>query len=595
MVMKSNDLTQANQFVGMGAWNLFFHLVFGRQPFKATLLFLTASGAVILLSLEPLLIKQLFDLFQLGIERNNLSLIQSEGLYIFLLITIVWLGSFVINIIGEWIELKTSPAAQVDIQNLFFEFAIKHTNDLIQLKQAGAISFHIKSAGTSISTLITLILYDFARLITATVMVLIIALHLPYEFILAIFIWLCVYCFGSFYFAKKTTNLFQEYSSVGAKSAGFVTDVLSSIDVVHSFNAHEKERYGFSKELHSEKEKSVRNRMLIIKMNTFITGSALFFQISLIFYAIYLFQYGKLSLGDVALVISLMAMLIANVNGLCRQFLSFFEQIGTLASSINAVFQIPKHTKDEGKYELRISSGEISIKNLSFGYEEGCNVFSNLNLEIKSGEKLGITGPSGCGKSTLLKILTRQHQPDLGAVLIDGHDINNVTFSSLNSGIALIGQEPSLFNRSVSDNIFYPEEHLSVDWSHKLSMLSQYGNVFTTLIHKLNFVVGFKGSRLSGGERQRVAIARALSKKSAIFLFDEFTSALDASVESQLSQILDNVLVQYTVIIVAHRLSSLKKMDRILYFEQGCIIEEGTHDELIKKKGSYYKNWVLQS
>lgn len=244
---------------------------------------------------------------------------------------------------------------------------------------------------------------------------------------------------------------------------------------------------------------------------------------------------------------------------------------------------------------MRISSGEISIKNLSFGYEEGCNVFSNLNLEIKSGEKLGITGPSGCGKSTLLKILTRQHQPDLGAVLIDGHDINNVTFSSLNSGIALIGQEPSLFNRSVSDNIFYPEEHLSVDWSHKLSMLSQYGNVFTTLIHKLNFVVGFKGSRLSGGERQRVAIARALSKKSAIFLFDEFTSALDASVESQLSQILDNVLVQYTVIIVAHRLSSLKKMDRILYFEQGCIIEEGTHDELIKKKGSYYKNWVLQS
>ena len=242
-----------------------------------------------------------------------------------------------------------------------------------------------------------------------------------------------------------------------------------------------------------------------------------------------------------------------------------------------------------------MKSGNIDFKNVAFIYDSGQKVFNNFNLIVKSGDKIGLVGHSGAGKSTITKLLLRFVDVSSGGIEIDGQDIRDATFVSLRSNIAYVPQDPSMFHRSIADNIRYgrldatdAEVHDAAKKAHALEFIEKLPQGFETL-------VGERGIKLSGGQRQRIAIARAILKDAPILVLDEATSALDSESERLIQDALTKLMKGRTSIVIAHRLSTIAKLDRIIVLDNGSIAEDGTHTELLKQKGIYAKLWSHQS
>jgi len=254
----------------------------------------------------------------------------------------------------------------------------------------------------------------------------------------------------------------------------------------------------------------------------------------------------------------------------------------------------PEISDSESAYELPLFKNSIVFKNICFSYNKTDTVLKNINLEVSSGEALAIVGPSGGGKTTLTNLIPRFLEPNSGHLLIDGHEINNVTMKSLRSQIAMVTQQTILFNDTVRNNIGYGDLNCSeqaiidaADAAHALKFIHELPDGFNT-------VIGEAGSRLSGGERQRLSIARALLKNAPILILDEATSALDTESEREVQKALENLMKDRTTLVIAHRLSTIKNADRIIVIKDGEIVEKGTHDELLSLHGEYEMLYRMQ-
>jgi ATP-binding cassette subfamily B protein len=247
---------------------------------------------------------------------------------------------------------------------------------------------------------------------------------------------------------------------------------------------------------------------------------------------------------------------------------------------------------------IRITDGAIRFQDVQFQYKDSKieqAVFENLQLDIKPGEKIGLVGPSGGGKSTLTRLLLRFEDIDAGSITIDGQDIAAVTQASLRQSIAYVPQEPLLFHRPVSENITYGLPAASDKQILAAAQAAHADDFIRELPDGYNTIVGERGVKLSGGQRQRVAIARAILKNAPILVLDEATSALDSESEAFIQDALWRLMQDRTAIVIAHRLSTIQKMDRIVVLEHGSIVEQGTHSQLLRRKGTYAKLWARQS
>lgn len=252
---------------------------------------------------------------------------------------------------------------------------------------------------------------------------------------------------------------------------------------------------------------------------------------------------------------------------------------------------------DHSKNKLQVSHGNIVFDNVSFAHDKGVGeqIFTNFNITIPAGQRVGLVGHSGSGKTTFTRVLLRFSDIDKGKILIDDQDVRHVTQESLHESIAYVSQEPILFHRSLSENIAYGKTNATdseiIDASkkaHALEFINKLPDGFDTL-------VGERGVKLSGGQRQRIAIARAILKDAPILVLDEATSALDSESEKLIQSSLETLMKGRTSIVIAHRLSTIAKLDRIIVLESGTIIEDGTHAELLTRGGTYAKLWSHQS
>jgi subfamily B ATP-binding cassette protein MsbA len=244
-------------------------------------------------------------------------------------------------------------------------------------------------------------------------------------------------------------------------------------------------------------------------------------------------------------------------------------------------------TEKRGAKALDVSAGAISFRNVDFAYEGGGPVLADFNLDIRPGEKIALVGPSGAGKSTVLNLILRFYDPKGGAILIDGQDLRDVTIPSVRAASALLTQDPVLFDDSIAANIGYGSEGASEEAIASAAEAAAAHDFIMRLPDRYQTWVGESGNRLSGGERQRIAFARAMLRDTPIVLLDEPTSALDAESEAKVKEAMDHLLAGRTVVMIAHRLSTVQKADRICYMEGGRILESGTHAELVKKRGKY--------
>ena len=270
-----------------------------------------------------------------------------------------------------------------------------------------------------------------------------------------------------------------------------------------------------------------------------------------------------------------------------------------LASPMTDILKDEPEILDKpGAKPLVVDKGGITLAHVDFHYQDSASkqsVFKDLQLDIAPGEKIGLVGPSGGGKSTLTRLLLRFEDIDGGTISIDGQDIATVQQGSLRRQISYVPQEPLLFHRPVSENIAYGQPGASLAAIKKAAKAAHAGDFITALPDGYDTVVGERGVKLSGGQRQRVAIARAILKDSPILILDEATSALDSESEVLIQDALWKLMEKRTAIVIAHRLSTIQKMDRIIVLDEGRIIEQGTHKQLLKHKGLYAKLWAHQS
>jgi ABC-type multidrug transport system fused ATPase/permease subunit len=319
------------------------------------------------------------------------------------------------------------------------------------------------------------------------------------------------------------------------------------------------------------------------------------FEAAILFATIWLWVDARVTVGDVVMVTALLASIQGALVFIGNSINAFTRRYGEIEEGLHDIITEYEITDKEEIKQLSVTHGEIIWNEVSFKYEAS-TVFEHFNLTIKGGQRIGLVGSSGAGKTTFVSLLLRQHDLSEGAITIDGQNISDVTQDSLREQIAIVPQEPMLFHRSIRENIAYGKPDATEEEIIAVAKKAQAHDFIIELEEKYDTLVGERGVKLSGGQKQRIAIARAMLKNAPILILDEATSALDSESEVLIQKALHELMEGKTVIAVAHRLSTLREMDRIIVLEKGKIVEDGTHTKLTKKKnGMYARLWEHQA
>jgi ATP-binding cassette subfamily B protein len=411
-----------------------------------------------------------------------------------------------------------------------------------------------------------------------------------------ILVWTTVFLIINWFLAQYKLKYDILYSEADSKASGFLADTITNNVNVKLFNGFERELDDFNRL--TEKVKKLRKIKWYLE-STFeaIQGFLMIvLEIGMFYVAVILWRKGIITVGDFVLIQAYVLNIFNQVWGFGRTVRFIYESLAD-AEEMTVTLNTPHEIEDiKNAKQLKVTEGVVAFENVSFYYHETRKIFENLNFNIERNQKIALVGPSGSGKSTIIKLLLRMHDISAGKISVDGQNISKVTQDSLWKNISLVPQDPILFHRSLLENIRYGKPEATEEEVRQAARLAHCDEFISAFPEKYETHVGERGVKLSGGERQRVAIARAILRNAPILVLDEATSSLDSESESLIQDALNNLMKNKTVIVIAHRLSTIMKMDRIIVLESGKIVEEGTHEELVKKpKGLYKKLWKFQA
>lgn len=472
-------------------------------------------------------------------------------------------------------------------------YIAKHSSFYLKKQKAGVIAQRITALGNNVWGQSLAV----SRALSCLWLILIPLLYIGMQNILFLFI---VIIFGissallSFVVSKKSSLLNKRTEEKNSQYSGATADALSNILLIKMFGQEKSEKKKIDKKL--ELISVFKNKTYLIE-KLIRAGQQAFlfmFNISCVLVGIYLWHTKQINTETVIALLMLLNDIIRAFTRLFSEISLFRNNLGKLADSIKILQEPYTVTQKEKAKKLNVKEGQIEFNNITFAYKKNKNIFEKFNLTIKAGEKVGIVGKSGGGKSTLISLLQREYDVCNGKITIDGKNIKDVTIGSLKKAISLVSQDNVLFHRSIKRNIAYGKTSATMDEIIVASKLAQSDKFVSETTYGYNTITGERGVKLSGGQRQRVAIARAILKNSPILILDEATSALDNNTENDVIYALNKLMQDKTVIAIAHRLSTLKNMDRIIVLDKGKIIEEGTPAQLLDKKGTFAKLWKLQ-
>ncbi|MCK4708018.1 MAG: ABC transporter ATP-binding protein/permease, partial [Gammaproteobacteria bacterium] len=332
-------------------------------------------------------------------------------------------------------------------------------------------------------------------------------------------------------------------------------------------------------------------------MNLLNFGQGAVISIGVTFIMIYAAQGvvdGTMTLGDLVLVNAMMLQLFMPLGFLGIIYRALKYSLADMDLMIKLLDTEPEIEDKDNATELKITKAEIEFRNVSFSYQEERQILNNISFKVSAGKKVAIVGASGAGKSTITRLLFRFYDVNNGKILIDGQNIEDVSQKSLRSVIGIVPQDTVLFNDTIYNNILYAKPDATKDEVFQAAKMANIHEFICSLPEDYQTVVGERGLKLSGGEKQRVAIARVIISQPRIMVFDEATSSLDSKSEQTILQSLKDISQEHTTLVIAHRLSTVVDADEILVMEQGCIVECGSHAELLQKKGKYEHLWSLQ-
>ncbi len=541
----------------------------------------------------PFAIKQIMD----AVEQANAAGTPpwdsvGEPLWLFGLLN---LGIVLFSRGSGAILVMLGPSLRRRIRRELFAYLQHHSQRYFLSNFAGSLANRIAEVSMSVAHTLWTVLFDFWPLMIAFCVSLVLLFSVNLELALALGAWITAYVGISYLLAVRCRRYARDYAAARSLVSGKIVDSVTNIMNAKLFARRDFERSYLEGYLNIEVKRARDTFWYMERIRWFQFLAAMTLMIGIITYALKIWSAGGMTVGEFAMASSLSLLLIEQARGLSRRFLDFFEYVGNINDGVGIIVRPHEVTDRDDAERLSVTNGRIEFRHVDFSYAEGRPVFSNLNVTIRPGEKVGLVGFSGSGKSTMLNIVLRLFETQSGSILIDGQDIQRLSQESLRANIAMIPQDPMLFHRTLKENIRYGRLDASDEEVVEAARRAHAHEFILETEDGYDSLVGERGVKLSGGQRQRIALARAVLKDARILLLDEATSALDSVTERHIQESLSYLMEGKTVMVIAHRLSTLAHLDRILVFDQGAIIEDGTHAELLAREGHYAKLWSMQA
>lgn len=569
----------------------------GMEPWLLLMAFLTAITAIS----EALLFGILGQVVDWLSDSNPDTFIEQSG------ITLIGMGVFMLILIPLSNAMRSLIVHQTLMGNfpmtvrwMAHRYLLNQSYGFFQNEFSGRIATKVMQTALAVRDTVMKLLdvMLFVAIYMATALVLVGSAD-P-RLCIPLIIWLFFYIIVQRYFVPKMKKIAMVQADARSLMTGRIVDSYTNIVTLKLFS-HNNRESAYIRDGMSEFLNTVHPQMrLVTKLNICLWTLNMSLVFSTAALGIYLWLNGSITPGAIAIVMGLAIRLTSMSHWILWEISSLFENIGTVQDGINTL-SVPSKVNDAPNAKaLNVSRGDIKFDSVNFSYNTNETVFENMDFQIPAGEKVGIVGRSGAGKSSLVSLLLRFYDIQSGEITIDGHNIEGVRQESLRSNIAMVTQDTSLLHRSVRENIMFGRPEATEEEMIAAAKKAQAHDFIVSLRDNVgrrgyDAHVGERGVTLSGGQRQRIAIARVLLKDAPILVLDEATSALDSEVEASIQLSLYQLMEGKTVIAIAHRLSTIAAMDRLIVLDEGKIIEQGTHQELLNKNGIYTKLWGHQS
>lgn len=594
--IKSHDMNDARQQSAHVSLHdivsTFMHAA-RKYPLSGTLVFVLygislLTGGV----LTKLIYRNMFDLIASSVQR---SMIWPQLSMLLLILSSILVISFLCSRAADFLITYSQSNTIRDLENYAAKKLLQHSYIFFTGSFAGSLVAKVRRFSRSFESLYdqTIFIFWFIGIqLLGILIVLAFILPLLAAFFLA---WCVLYLLISYAFERYHLRYDLKRAENESAVTGQLSDIITNFLNIKIFSSGHEE----TKRFESFTDRLARSRSLSWNVSNVFHAFQGFAMTVLeaggMWITLNLWSNGTISAGTVVLVQSYLLMVIAQTWNIGRGLRETFRALAD-AEEMVAVIRMPLEVQDPPSPEAsRIVKGEILFDKVNFGYEDNRDVFSDFSLEIPAGQRVGIVGHSGSGKSTLFKMLLRFVDVRKGAITIDGQDVRSITQDDLHRSTSYVPQEPVLFHRSLFENIAYAKPSATREEIIAAAQKAHAHEFIIRLPQGYDTLVGERGIKLSGGERQRVAIARIILKYAPILLLDEATSSLDSLSERYIQEQLLALMESRTTLAIAHRISTITHMDRIIVLEDGRIVEDGTHEALLLKGGRYAELWQHQS
>lgn len=563
-----------------------------RYPWLTAGVLVSLTIGVSIHTLIPLLYRDLFDVLTTA-DRGESTF--RELVRILFLILGLNLGLNVLYRAVGYMNIRFQTNIIRDLMNSTFAYLQGHSVGFFMNRFVGSIVRRVNRFVNSFEDMADMFLGEVVPLGIRIVIILIVLFTQKPLLAFILFVWVVVVILVNYIFSLYKLKYDTLQSEVDSEVTGNLADTITNNVNLKIFTS-----IGAEFQRHSAltgKQMSIRRKAWILDEHMSTIQGLLFvvLEFFIFYYAIRYWNEGRLTVGDLVLVQAYVLNIFVHIWDIGRVIRRFYQKLAD-AKEMTEILNTPHEIQDKYRAKtLAVRGGKIEFRNVDFAYTKTRNVLEDFTLTIHAGEKVGLVGPSGSGKTTITGLLFHYFDVIDGGIYIDGQNIADVTQDSLRANLSLVPQDPILFHRTLEENIRYGKANATKKEMLRAAQLAHCHEFIKKLSYGYETFVGERGIKLSGGERQRVAIARAILKNAPILVLDEATSSLDSHSESLIQSALDNLMKGKTSIIIAHRLSTIMKMDRIIVIQEGKIVEQGSHTELLKKGGLYQKLWAMQA
>lgn len=570
----------------------FLHFI-KQQPWSFALFFLAPVTLVFEANVMPYALKLIIDgISENGHQRDKIFQIISPALWIG---GAGWFAFAMVIRAQHWWQSRVIPRFEAQIRMEVFEHLMRHSHRFFADQLAGKLANKVSDLPRALESIRMVLCWNVVATSSVVISSLIIMGYVNPMFAWIFGVWISVHVA----LALRMARLVNQASAINADDKtslnGAIVDTLSNMTSVRLFARRAHERVWTQRLQNIE---MASHQRLTVRMNwLFFAGDMAFITMlsAMVYFLLSYWQLGGISTGGVIFIFNIVWGVTFQTWFLSQALADLFRDIGVAKQALSVV-QTPIDLIDAPNAKsLQVDKGRIEFDHVSFHYNAGQSIFENKNVVIEPGQKVGLVGFSGSGKTTFAHLILRFFDVEAGRILIDGQDISKVTQDSLHQSIAMIPQDTGLFHRSLMENLRYGRLDATDEEVFEAARLAHCEEFIAQLPDGYQSLVGERGTKLSGGQRQRIAIARAFLKNAPILMLDEATSALDSVTERHIQDGLQALMQRRTTIVIAHRLSTLSNMDRILVFNKGHVVEDGSHEALLALGGHYARMWQMQA